>query len=326
MNNIKKSPFKKAQNTALNNQLIKAGRAISTDLDVWVSYPVEYNGTDKLIDLDTINAALKTDRAATLSADGATIKAGRLTIPATSKTLLEDFPNPPTIEDATAITIPGFADAIKAVLYAAATQDARYCLNGVLLEIADNGIVHIVATDGHRMERRELSSVNGVHAGQWIIPIVAAKLIDSDDLQLTGEWCASGDNLVFEQIEGIYPDWRRVVPKPTAYFSVDTKELLATLKQLAPFANAKYRGVRLTLANDTLTLAASSLGRPDEVTAVLACDSDKGDSELVIGFSLDYLVDALKQKHVPDFTRIGYVNANTSIEVNGTGTIMPMRL
>ena len=327
MNTIKKSPFKKAQNTALNNQLIKAGRAISTDLDVWLSYPVEYNGPDKLIDLDTVNAALKTDRAATLSADGATIKAGRITIPATSNTLLEDFPNPPTIEDATAITITGFADAIKAVLYAAATQDARYYLNGVLLELAASGIVHIVATDGRRLERRELNSVNSsMIAGSWIIPLNAAKLIDSDDLQLTGEWCASGDNLVFKQIDAKYPDWRRVVPKPTAHFNVDTKELLATLKQLAPFANPKYRGVRLTLANDTLTLAAASPDRPDEVTAVIACDSDKGDSELVIGFSLDYLVDALKQNHAPDFTRIGYTNANGVLEINGMGAIMPMRL
>ena len=324
MHTIKKSPFKKAQGTYLNNQLIRGGRAYSTDLDVWISYPVEYNGPDKLIDMDTINAALKTDRDATLSADGAAIKAGRLTIPADSKTLLEEFPNPPTIEDETAITIPGFADAVKAVFYAAATQDTRYYLNGVLLEIDDNGIVYVVATDGHRIERRELSSVNGAPAGSWIIPLSAARLIDSDDLELSETWCAAGDNLVFKQIDAKYPDWRRVVPKPTAYFSVDTKELLATLKQLVPFANAKYRGIKLTLANDTITLAAASPDRPDEVTAVLACDSAKG--ELVIGFNLDYMVDALKQKTAPTVTRIGYTNTKGILEINGMGAIMPMRL
>jgi len=57
---------------------------------------------------------------------------------------------------------------------------------------------------------------------------------------------------------------------------------------------------------------------------VLACDSAKGG--LVIGFNLDYMVDALKQKIAPTVTRIGYTNTKGILEINGMGAIMPMLL
>lgn len=122
---------------------------------------------------------------------------------------------------------------VKALLVIAPKTELRYYLNGVLLEVKDDR-AWLVATDGHRMlVIRPTARIEGNECrdGRWIIPrdlLARAKVKKGGALFLSvdqsqGEkepylHCArariitGAGELSAPTIDGIYPDWRRVVP------------------------------------------------------------------------------------------------------------------
>lgn len=105
---------------------------------------------------------------------------------------------------------------LKAVSLAAAKQDIRYYLNGVLIQIRPDG-VFLVATDGSRMHVALLKDrIQDAPMLDLIIPdtVVANALkVSAGPLALKktdGSW--SLGLIQFEPIQGAFPDWRRVVP------------------------------------------------------------------------------------------------------------------
>lgn len=111
--------------------------------------------------------------------------------------------------------------------YIAPKADVRYYLNGVLVEVTENGRFY-VATDGHKLvtirEARQETDENG----QWIIPrdvILGIKLqkagrVILESAEFTQEngkasitYC--GTETRFGLVDGKFPDWRRVIPSKT---------------------------------------------------------------------------------------------------------------
>ena len=116
------------------------------------------------------------------------------------------------------------AGAFKAVALAAGRQDIRYCLNGMLIEQAEDGL-YLVASDCHRMHAMRVRQDVVLPVGsQVIVPNDAiAKIKPSrhmptmtveiaDDLR-TGVLAFFGDRFEWTACEGRYPDWRRVLPR-----------------------------------------------------------------------------------------------------------------
>jgi DNA polymerase-3 subunit beta len=107
-------------------------------------------------------------------------------------------------------------------------SDIRAYLNGVLVEVTENGRFY-VATDGHKLvtireTRQETDAI-----GQWIIPrdvILGIKLqkagrnpVEHAELETEGakaklDYCGTGT--VFAFVDGKFPDWRRVIPSKTS--------------------------------------------------------------------------------------------------------------
>ena len=131
------------------------------------------------------------------------------------------------------VDIPKFARidvrVLKAVSKFASKDETRYYLNGACLEIDDRGVSYI-ATDGARLiayrSDMQLDYPNNGVKGTFIIPTDFCRLFkfkngDPTDavlfvegLQLKIEFDGSG--LIFSPIEGIFPDWRRVIPRDRA--------------------------------------------------------------------------------------------------------------
>ena len=111
---------------------------------------------------------------------------------------------------------------------AASTEETRYYLGGVCVEISARQVLY-VATNGHALfAHREVTAPDNSLAGAWIIPsetIKAAKAKTSreDKATLEGEpgklglslELPDGSRLEFTAIDGTFPDWRRVVPLET---------------------------------------------------------------------------------------------------------------
>lgn len=107
---------------------------------------------------------------------------------------------------------------LAAVAPIAATQDIRYYLQGVFLE-PTSGPTRLVATNGHILA---VARFVGAEAGvpPMIIPNAAvAHAIKSkaDVVRLAhisgNKWELAG--YAFEPIEGVYPDYRRTIPRGT---------------------------------------------------------------------------------------------------------------
>ena len=118
---------------------------------------------------------------------------------------------------------------IKALLVIAPKNDARYYLNGALLEVRDDR-AWLVATDGHRMLAiRPTARIEGndVRDGHYIIPrdlLAGAKAKKSGTLflcvdQYQGENSARAriitgtGEMAAPTVDAKFPDWRRVVPR-----------------------------------------------------------------------------------------------------------------
>ena len=97
---------------------------------------------------------------------------------------------------------------LKAVLLAAGKKDIRYYLNGIHVNSR-----HIVGTDGHRVHVI-------AHGGDWphdpvTIPREVVELaVKAKTLELTLTAEALGA-ISYKPIDGIYPDYMRVIPAQT---------------------------------------------------------------------------------------------------------------
>lgn len=117
---------------------------------------------------------------------------------------------------------------IAAVSLAASTDETRYYLKGVFLEVARDGVTYI-ATDGHVLlashEALADDAERNTLCGTFIIPIGICRAKrdkrESALATLQGESVTSaaltiakddGTATRFKVIDGTFPNWRRVVP------------------------------------------------------------------------------------------------------------------
>ncbi len=223
--------------------------------------------------------------------------------------------------------------------FSMAQQDVRYYLNGLLLE-AEGDSLRAVATDGHRLALAEATLQEPSKSKQQVI--VPRKGVLELQRILTAEGMLElgiGSNHVRAQIgnirftskliDGKFPEYGRVIPQnPTRLIEADREALRVALQRTSILANEKYRGVRLVLKNDLLTLQAHN---PEQEEAEDQVEVSYKGEEIEIGFNVTYLLDALA---ATDTERVvlGLSDSNSSCLLTGLGTttsryvVMPMRL
>ncbi len=275
-----------------------------------------------------------------LDGDRLTVRSGRSrfvlsTLPAA------DFPVIDDIHDGREMKLSqkDLASLLDKTHFAMAQQDVRYYLNGLLFETGSD-YVRAVATDGHRLAMNEVAASGGAKGGQQVIiprkgVLELQRLIgQGDDLELiigSNHIRANlGDiQLTSKLIDGRFPDYERVIPKPTKnLLSADRDALRHALQRAAILANEKYRGVRLEVAKNSLKLQANN---PDQEEAQDEIEVDYSGDELEIGFNVNYLMDALAAVE-SESVEIGFVDSNSSCliaapkEIKNRYVVMPMRL
>lgn len=116
--------------------------------------------------------------------------------------------------------------ATKALMETAAIDDVRYYLNGVFVEFLGNRI-QMTSTDGHCLLTHYRDSDLYLQRDPIIIPLNTLKLaMSAKDLAETWDLTIRDDGkceilagdreLIFRPIDGVYPDWRRVIPSETS--------------------------------------------------------------------------------------------------------------
>lgn len=191
----------------------------------------------------------------------------------------------------------------ESTAFSMAQQDVRYFLNGVLLEIHDD-TVRAVATDGHRLAKSETSLESGKYAfRQVIVPRKAVlemlRFLEDEDRELTLELNPNhirlhtdASTLTTKLIDGRFPDYETVMAQALSVsLIVDRPELTDVLNRTAILTNEKFRGIRIHLASNLLTVTAHN---PDQEEASDEISVEYDGAELDIGFNVNYLLDALK--------------------------------
>jgi DNA polymerase-3 subunit beta len=275
----------------------------------------------------------------TQDGDKLTVKAGRsrfvlATLPAT------DFPVIDELAQQQGLTI-AQAD-LRRLLdkthFSMAQQDVRYYLNGMLLE-TDGKMLRTVATDGHRLALCEMDLPSKETGQQVIVPrkgvLELQRLLGTEgDAQIT-----IGSNHIRAQIgdvrftskliDGRFPEYGRVIPSaPAKAVVADRETLRAALQRTAILANEKYRGIRLALKKNSMTLQAHN---PEQEEAEEQVEVNYKGDELEVGFNVGYLLDALAAVDGNE-VEIGVTDGNSSCLVRAPGAtsaryvVMPMRL
>lgn len=228
---------------------------------------------------------------------------------------------------------------IDRTAFSMAQQDVRYFLNGMLLEV-DPEHVRSVATDGHRLAMCTMTPGAGTGRQQIIVPrkgvLELARLLSEGDEQVevgigSNHLVATVGGFTFttKLVDGKFPDYERVVPRGGQREVLgDRLALREAFQRTAILSNEKYRGVRITLGNETLTVQANN-PEQEEAEEAVAVDYDGGSLE--IGFNVSYLLDVLGVLDT-DRVRITVSDANSSAlleEPDGGDSlyvVMPMRL
>ena len=223
--------------------------------------------------------------------------------------------------------------------FSMASQDVRYYLNGLLLELS-GGELKGVATDGHRLALSLSESPNNSLDMRNIIPrkavIELAKLLPAEDLSIDllfgpTDLSIKADNLIFSSklIDGKYPDYKKVFPSGEPRPLLVGKEiLLEALSRASVLSNEKYRGVRFELSKGKLKLTANN---PEQESAEEEVDVIYTGSELEVGFNIGYLLDVLNSidSETVSFEFYGEDSSCIIKEQNSEDdvyVIMPMRL
>ena len=226
------------------------------------------------------------------------------------------------------------------VSFSMAQQDVRYFLNGMLLEVTSE-YTRTVATDGHRLATCTVHvGAPGAERIQAIVPrkgvLELGRLLADGDEDITLHVGANhirvtrgSYTLTSKLVDGKFPDYEKVIPKDANRTIVGDRE---TLKQAfhraSILSNEKYRGVRLIIEGNQLTIQANNPEQEEaEEVVTIAYEGER----MEIGFNVTYLQDVLNVLDT-DEVRLSVSDANSSALIEGPGkedavfVVMPMRL
>lgn len=220
-----------------------------------------------------------------------------------------------------------------------AQQDVRYYLNGLFIEIEGKRL-RAVATDGHRMALSDETLETTARTNkQIIVPRKGVQELTrllSDGPDATVKVGANhlrvevGD-IVFTSklIDGKFPDYTKVIPSPKGRSAMISREVFRNaLARVSILANEKYRGVRLGLQTDRLSISAHN---PEQEEAAEDVEIKYSGEPLEIGFNVSYLSEAVSSLTGSEVL-ISVDDPNSSCVLSESGNestqyiIMPMRL
>jgi len=257
------------------------------------------------------------------------------TLPAAEFPVIDDINAQQTVQ----IPRKDLARLLEKTHFSMAQQDVRYYLNGMLLEI-DGAMLRAVATDGHRLALCEAALEAKAKTSQQVI--VPRKGVLELQRVLTDEGSAAvaiGTNHVRAQIgdvrftskliDGRFPEYSRVIPAaPSAAIRADRDVLRQALQRTAILSNEKYRGIRINVRNNAITVQAHN---PEQEEAEEEIEVSYSGDELEVGFNVNYLLDALAAIEGQE-VELGLTDSNSSCLIRSPGNssaryvVMPMRL
>ncbi len=218
-----------------------------------------------------------------------------------------DFPDIPQFDDEHSIEVDQalLKDAIRKVVYAAATDLIKPSFNGVYFVSEDFGTINAVATDSKRLSIVNIPVDKSVKLEEGVI--IPLKTVH-EVMRLLGNYgtCRfylgktqcffriGETELVSRVVDGQFPNYRQVIPHENKMNAVvPTRQLLESLKRVMIFTKEPSFKIVLAFTRETLKIEAKTqdLGEAEEEVVI---EMDSEDS-ITVGMSAQYLIDAVKE-------------------------------
>jgi DNA polymerase-3 subunit beta len=216
----------------------------------------------------------------------------------------EQFPEDTAIKSGKTVTIPSgrMLRMIQETAFAAAREDTRYAIHGVMFDMAA-GCLRLVATDGRRLSL-SYENVDSKTEFKAIVPLRALSTLgraisdgSKEDLQIAVgdkqiEFRLGKVRLVCQLLDSRFPDYEGVVPKAAdTTVELNRAMLESNLRKTAILCADDLRSVRFEVQDSLLRLMAenSTRGRAD-VTMDVTTKGAGGS----INFNPDFILEALR--------------------------------
>ncbi|MDR2917824.1 MAG: DNA polymerase III subunit beta [Tannerella sp.] len=216
----------------------------------------------------------------------------------------ELFPVPKEITDPETfeISLSKFIEGINAVLFCAANDELHPSMNGVYIEITDEGI-NFIATDGSRMGIFKYATT-GLSRQSFILPVKTATILKSiltnDESSIL---ISSGSNNVSFKIndieiisvlqEGRFPNYRAVIPVDNHInATVNTTSLKSATSRVGIFASQSSNLVVFDFKDEVIEASAKDLDYSTSAKEILNSIVYSG-ADISIGFKSTHIHEIL---------------------------------
>jgi DNA polymerase-3 subunit beta len=188
------------------------------------------------------------------------------------------------------------ADAVAPVLHAVSTDETRFVLNSVYLQLDPAGEVHAVATDGRRLA--VCGGTVGAGSVDAVVPTAAARLLvtlaEAETVKITiggGSIAVTGGarGFISKWIEGMYPNWKQVIPRDRTHaFELDVAVIKAAIHRVALVAPET---VSLTFQPKKLVISGATADVGSGAESLPLANGPK--EPIAISFAPAYVIEAL---------------------------------
>jgi len=217
-----------------------------------------------------------------------------------------DYPNlPPVTGTSTNVVALDLIQGLNQVVRAAANDDARPLLTGVLFT-HDNNTLRLIATDSYRLAVRDVPGVDGIGGTHdLLVPAralqelqrAASTLASDAEIGVTltdAEICfvVGTTTIASRLIDGNYPSVLQLIPASYPnQLRIAKDTLLTSLKRAKLLAKDSTSSVRLTMKEKTVEIRTQSIDTGDIEDNV---DADFQGEELTIAFNPSFLIDGIE--------------------------------
>jgi len=283
-----------------------------TDLDITVRTTVDVIGLED--GSSVVPARLIVDAVRSLEAGAVTVSStdesveitlGRAKFSLRTFSVM-DFPKLPPVTGAlTSIAAHDLIQGLNQVVRAAANDDARPLLTGVLFT-TDNDTLRLIATDSYRLAVRDVPGVTGIGGTHdLLVPARALQELQravsspDEDAQIgvtltDAEICfvVGGTSIASRLIDGNYPSVLQLIPASYPnQLRIAKDTLLTSLRRAKLLAKDSTSSVRLTMKDKTVEIRTQSHDAGDVEDNV---DGDYNGEEMTIAFNPNFLIDGIE--------------------------------
>lgn len=192
----------------------------------------------------------------------------------------------------------------SAILFAAASDEGRPVLTGILTEVK-NGALDLVATDGFRLAHRKIVLGESPQELRNLIPKrtleEVLRVLDEENVEEVSIHTSqnqnqivfsAGDTIVSSRlIDGQFPAWEKIIPQDVvARVVVSREELLKAIKLAAVFAKNEANIVVLTIKPNTLGLKSEAKEVGSQENEI---EAEVQGENLQVAFNTKFLQDVL---------------------------------